>query len=133
MEEWTHPPGFGAWPGEHNPVGRLAPVTGKQFPGDRLEMPLLFFPDPVVVVVLAPAGSVLIPPEPSSSRGVGPEAGKLGRVGSGDLEKARAGPVEDNRENTTELVFHGGELSDERRTVHRQAGTVDQRHRGQPE
>src|SRR5918996_5492959 len=125
MKKRLDRPGVGTCTSEHDPVGWMFPIDGKELPGNCLIVPLLFLPDTVVVGVLAPAGAVLIAAKPLTPGTVGAQAGQLAGVVGGDLEEPSAGPVEHDSQKPTELVFHRGQLAHQRARVDREAGSID--------
>ena len=124
VQERLHRPGLGPGPGDHDPVGRLPAVEREQLARDGLVVPLLLRADPVVVGVLAPARAALVAVEPPAAGAVGAEAGQLPGVVGRHLEEPGARPVQHHRQQPAELVLDRGELADERRRVHGQAGAV---------
>ena len=129
VEEGLDRAGFRPRAGEHDSMGRVTAIDGKELPGDRLVMPLLLLPDSVVVTVLSPPGAVLIAMEALAPGAVGMEVDQLASAVSGHLENAGTGPIQHHGQQAAKLILDRRELSHQRATVHGKTGAMDQRQR----
>src|SRR5690242_11191264 len=111
MQERLYGTGLGTGSGEHNALGRVAAIEGKQLARDRLVMALFFLTDAVVIGVLAPTRAILIAMKFLASGALGSQARQLHRVVRGDLEEAGTLAIQHDGNQPTELVLYRSQLA----------------------